>query len=501
MDWKVNTLYQGDVLKMPWPVPNEVFQCCVTSPPYWGLRTYGTERWEGGNSECDHKPPDEAGKTQKPTDGQRTHAGRFAGSTCWKCGATRIDQQLGLEQTPEEYITKMVTVFREVRRVLRKDGTLFLNMGDSYNMRPASTGISFRRDRAKVLPKISKSKKIPRGHGRWGGGNVRCGSLKPKDLCGIPWRLALALQADGWWLRCDIVWAKPNPMPESVTDRPTKSHEYIFLLTKSARYFYDQDAVREPVAESTIGRGPVDFGGQKGRDYQPKETDPNYRGGSEQWGRTFDYATSCKRGRNLRSVWTFSTKPYPKAHFATFPPELPRRCILAGTSEKGACPECGSSWVRVTEKTMPPLRETKTQGPIGEHGLLGGHGFDDPIQTQTLGWRPTCSCHDGDYRTEYPKAHSARKRGQRDLTGDWWRRVRRRPGKDHWPVVPCVVLDPFCGSGTSMEVAIDLDRDFFGIDLNGDYLKNFAQPRIDRAIKRQKARLAQGVLALHVGTR
>ncbi len=263
MAWQ---LYQGDALETLKQMEDESINCCVTSPPYWGLRDYG------------------------------------------------VDGQLGLEPTPEEYVANMVEVFREVKRVLRNDGTLWLNLGDSYvgswgNYGGQKRGMG------------SQSNKI--------------NNLKPKDLAGIPWRVAFALQADGWWLRSDIIWAKPNPMPESVTDRPTKAHEYIFLLSKSKRYFYDAEAIREPVAESTIGRGPVSFGGAKGRNYKPDENDPNFRNGNEQWGRIFDCTESCKNGRNKRTVWNITTKPFSEAHFAVFPPELPGICIKAGCPEGG----------------------------------------------------------------------------------------------------------------------------------------------------------------------
>lgn len=277
--------------------------CCVTSPPYWGLRDYG------------------------------------------------VDGQLGFESTPEEYVSRMVEIFREVKRVLRDDGTLWLNLGDSY----AGSGKRQTQDGC-ADPKVKKchGMKLPK--------NNMTKDLKPKDLVGIPWMVAFALRADGWYLRQDIIWHKPNPMPESVTDRCTKAHEYIFLLSKSQKYYYDHEAIKEPVAESTIGRGPVSFGGEKGRNYKPNKGDPNYRGGNEQWGRIFDYTKSCKSKniqydgqkpntfhmkrqeglrdelyfvRNKRSVWTVTTKPFKEAHFATFPPELITPCIKAGCPKGG----------------------------------------------------------------------------------------------------------------------------------------------------------------------
>ena len=281
--WKILT---GDCIEQMRTLPDASVQCCVTSPPYWGLRDYG-------------------------------HAG-----------------QIGLEETPEAYVARMVEVFREVRRVLRDDGTLWLNLGDSYcggggyapdapcNKRRAE-GESWGAMNAFSTREGEARKKARPGYTPPG--------LKAKDLVGIPWRVAFALQADGWWLRQDIIWAKPNPMPESVTDRCTKAHEYVFLLAKSARYFYDDVAVEEPVAhpgmaeearrrkrEGSLGVGAYSTG--SGR----KDAD-NYTGG-------MGFA-SQRNGRNRRSVWTITTKPYRGAHFAVMPEALVEPCIKAGSQE------------------------------------------------------------------------------------------------------------------------------------------------------------------------
>jgi len=235
-------------------LPPESVQTCVTSPPYWGLRDYG------------------------------------------------VAGQLGLEETPEAYVAALVDVFRAVRRVLRDDGTLWLNLGDSYA--------------ANRSYQVPDSKHVDVGNSR--ASSVPPG-LKPKDLVGIPWRVAFALQADGWWLRSDIVWAKPNPMPESVTDRPTKAHEYVFLLAKSERYFYDAAAISEPA-------DPANW-----RDNPTVRVTPT--------GQTPQGKLDARRGeirpetRNARTVWPITTQPFSGAHFATMPPALAERCILAG------CPE------------------------------------------------------------------------------------------------------------------------------------------------------------------
>jgi len=233
-------------------LPEASVQCCVTSPPYWGLRDYGTASWDGGDPSCAHagrpKPrQDTSGATKRFAESRGTQASKRAYSVpvlveC-RCGARRVDAQIGLEATPSAYVQALVHIFRAVRRVLRDDGTLWLNLGDSYVTKPIGAG-------------STHDPKWPMGRNRSEG--FRAGrtnrpsdlGLKHKDMVGIPWRVAFALQADGWYLRSDIIWSKPNPMPESITDRPTKSHEYIFLLTKNPRYFYDQKAIAEPASEA-----------------------------------------------------------------------------------------------------------------------------------------------------------------------------------------------------------------------------------------------------------
>lgn len=263
-------ILHGDCLAQLKTLPDASVQCCVTSPPYWGLRDYG------------------------------------------------VDGQIGLEATPDAYVQKMVEVFREVKRVLRDDGTCWLNLGDSYS----GSGKGCMGD---GTPSDRGSAKQGTNRGTAVGVFPETESgLKPKDLVGIPWRVAFALQADGWYLRSDIIWHKPNPMPESVTDRPTKSHEYMFLLTKSERYFYDHEAIQEALTRPDEGerKTPARFGGAD--KFVEAKKQSRLHSGNE-------YLGTANGKRNKRTVWTIATQPYAEAHFATFPPKLIEPCILAGS--------------------------------------------------------------------------------------------------------------------------------------------------------------------------
>lgn len=270
-------LYLGDCVEVMRGMDAGSVQTCVTSPPYWGLRDYG-------------------------------------------CAG-----QLGKEGSPQEYVAALVAVFREVRRVLRDDGTLWLNLGDSYaaarggSYQPAETLAGGQSGR---MPDGSKTNR-GRGDGYMPARDATAHGLKHKDLIGMPWRVALALQDDGWWLRSDIVWSKPACMPESVTDRPTRSHEYVFLMAKSERYFYDHRAIMEPLKSD-----PAQYlrAGASAR--------TNHAYGSIA-GRPVNRSSFLRvpEGRNARTVWEIATRPYTGAHFATFPPELPMRCIKAGSAE------------------------------------------------------------------------------------------------------------------------------------------------------------------------
>ena len=277
-------------------------QTCITSPPYFGLRDYGTATWEGGDINCDHKDSRSRGDDIKDGDKQGTNAGsRPNKKFICECGAKRIDNQIGLEQTPKEYIDNMVDVFNHVKELLADDGTLWVNIGDSYSSggRTSTTNQSLR-------------------------GNTEYGvtrppviqGIKPKDLIGIPWMLAFALREAGWYLRQDIIWHKPNPMPESVTDRCTKSHEYIFLLSKSPQYYFDHVAIKEQgvtPAGTKGAKGSVERQNQFGVNARP----PEYK--------IYDGM------RNKRDVWSVNVRPYKGAHFATYPTALIEPCILAGS--------------------------------------------------------------------------------------------------------------------------------------------------------------------------
>lgn len=549
---------------------DESVDLCVTSPPYWGLRKYsGVQELEwGGRPECEHRWQVEGhfdtrgleGSTLVGTPPGPERRLNYQTGLCSLCGCW--SGSLGLEPTPEMYVQHIVEVFREVRRVLKPWGTLWLNLGDSYagswgdsGHRPERTGIAGHQ-REKTTDFFKRE-----GHPRDNKPvTVSPPGLKPKDLVGIPWRVAFALQADGWWLRSDIIWHKPNPMPESVRGsywerhkvkvkprgkgksaremalgvqdrnggksvdpaeytpcpgcptcapndglvlkkgswRPTKSHEYLFLLAKSGDYYGDGEAVREPQAEGTFER----YGKNPKIPPKVKWAEDSAKGGTSKT-HMQEHIESTQgamlailpNGRNKRSVWEITTQGFglemcetcgriynsrqykrlPKAkyttvneeadeeeqheakrcacgacdawlsHFATFPEALVEPCILAGSSEHGVCPRCGKSWVRVIEKRGGNYKTRKEQGLGGPYNLkpeilreavkLGTLGSE----SQTIGWRATCSC--------------------------------------GLPPEPAVVLDPFAGSGTVCLVAQKLGRRSVGVDLSLAYLE-LAQRRL-----------------------
>jgi len=317
----------GDVRETLKIVADGSVQCVVTSPPYWGLRDYGTASWDGGDESCDHLGKPMATKANinrncgTGNDVKNAEAREFFKDVCGKCGARRVDSQIGLEQTPDEYVAEMVAVFREIRRVLADDGVLWLNLGDSY--KPSGNGSTKKGLNKRYFGKEFSSDKQGADENHVDRSHLRADGLKPKDLVGIPWRVAFALQADGWWLRQDIIWHKPNPMPESVTDRCTKAHEYMFMLTKSARYYFDNKAIKEPVAESSLKRA------EYGWDCDRPSTKNASMGGEgihvDKMGTRFVNPD----GRNKRSVWTVPTRPFKGAHFAVMPEALVEPPTLA----------------------------------------------------------------------------------------------------------------------------------------------------------------------------
>jgi DNA modification methylase len=383
-------IIQSDCLDGLRTLADGSIHCCETSPPYWGLRDYGR------------------------------------------------DGQIGLEDTPEAYVDRLVEVFREVRRVLRDDGTCWLNLGDSYNNAGSSkngTGLDGKmRGGATGADGECGYKKRDLRHALKGSG------IKHKDLVGIPWRVAFALQADGWYLRQDCIWHKPNPMPESVRDRCTKAHEYVFLLTKSGRYFYDAEAVSEPSVTAADGRGSTEQRKALGHPSRYGDTAGKASRGD---GWSMPSLSPRASGRNLRSVWKIATKSYRGAHFATMPPQLAETCLRAGTSESGCCSECGTPRERVVDRKRVATRPGADTKVTGDKMTDGNRDPQRHVTTTTTtGWRSPCG-------------HDA-------------------PGE------PCTVLDPFGGSGTTLAVAAELGLNAIGFELNSDYI-NLAEDRIAKS--------------------
>ena len=394
------TIYIGDCRDVLKTLPDKSVHCVVTSPPYWGLRDYGTAEWEGGNVKCNHIAAIRGGPFKE---------------VCGRCGARRIDSQIGLESEYQSYVRELVDVFREVKRVLRADGTVWLNLGDSYNAAGRTTHGT--REGAKQGTHRASTARADKPR-------PNAYNLKSKDLVGIPWRVAFALQEDGWYLRQDIIWSKSNPMPESVIDRCTKSHEYIFLLSKSPKYYFDADAIAERALQ------PIGEYKQAGTQHKQIAI-----------GRDVSKSTlAANQGasvRNKRSVWNVSTKPYHDAHFATFPPDLIQPCILAGTSANGCCEKCGAPWVREIEvhggKSGKSWHNHEENLVRGQRGGASGHKGNDRKDyesycRETTGWSPSCKC--------------------------------------DAPQIPCTVLDPFGGTGTVAMVANNSGRDAIIIELN-----------------------------------
>lgn len=325
------TVLSGDVRQVIRTLPERSVQVAVTSPPYWGLRDYGTAQWEGGDPACNHKPGSESRVGVSTLQGGKKTSGHQAEghrNICRKCGAVRVDNQIGLERTPDLYVKTMVGIGREIWRVLKDDGIFFLNLGDSYYGGKGKSSQAWSQSHPD-RPTLQRARDHVAGLGEIRVLDMPQPGLKPKDLCMIPARVALALQAAGWWLRMDLVWFKTNSKPESVTDRPTRAHEYIFMLTKSKRYYYDADAIAE--LANYDGRKDTRM---KGSPKYNKEMLPGShainsfaRDGNERW----RVNESGEKIRNARSVWVIPTLAYEGAHVATMAPEVARRCILAGS--------------------------------------------------------------------------------------------------------------------------------------------------------------------------
>ena len=495
-------LYNSDCRVMS-ELRDESVQCVVTSPPYFGLRSYeGKQDLEwGGDKNCEHEwvgvcPRRTRSETdiKDPLSKEATKSASAFNAKpsdfCQKCGAWR--GALGLEPTPEMYVTHIVEIMQEVKRVLRSDGVCFLNIGDSYD----GSGGAHKENHAN--PGISKSfnrQGVPH-YGDLGMPEryLAPKGLKPKDMCLIPQRLAIALQSDGWWVRSDIIWNKKNPMPSSVngwrwekhrikvgnesprtqagkiegfrkhsgydiegakwidcpgcekclpndglvlrkgSGRPTNSYEHILMLTKSGDYFFDTEAVREKYSPT------VRWGGDK------------YKGAVKQYSNNEDAGLARERscypntGRNIRDVWSFPTKAFKGAHFAVFPEKLPEICIKAATSEKGCCPKCGSPWTRIVKRHgSGPARKERKNTAIRLTRIAGQEWqtWKNEHPDETLDWRPTCSC-----------------------------------GLDP---VPCTVLDPFAGAGSTLLAAKKLGRKGVGYEISSAYCK-MIEARVNRIL-------------------
>lgn len=583
----------GDVLDVLPTLPEQSVHCVVTSPPFWGLRDYGTATWEGGDDGCDHKcgtARNDGGKA----DPYGFHGSLAAGSdkgamlyadTCGKCGARRIDKQLGLEPTPDEYVAKMVEVFRGVWRVLRDDGVLWLNLGSSYassNMRPNQShsgaracgndgtvpqgsqaagracpccggelqgdsvirrgrtdcntpqteqpeqhplqtsrgsehldcaGSSLAASSPDAQPSTNPSSSVNAldassqpatvSAAQLGSGTsstdepqfsdnsactdgtsqnagrsvsrsldtafscVACGycsseplQFKPKDLIPIPWMVAMALQQDGWFLRDCIIWWKPSPMPGSQRDRCTSSYEFVFQLTKRSRYYFDMEAIKEPcvyAGKTTHQKNSrwgdmagcdgvhrkYAMGGHDGRDSRIPRNVWKCEWSDEDVRALVQYMNMKPPGAN---VWKIASGGFKLKHFATFPVALPTRCIKASTSERGCCPECGAGWVRVVERDRQPTRGMSGRDwnpKRDDTGMANRDELRHVTETKTVGWERGCEC-----------VLSA-------------------------PISPAIVLDPFAGAGTTGIAALNLGREFIGIELNPEYAQ-MARDRITR---------------------
>lgn len=449
------SLINGNALHLP--LADNTVQCIATSVPYWNLRDYGTARFEGGDPHCNHQVGRfeyKASAKQKSNNGSAGHQAR---TTCPKCGARRIDQQIGQETTPEEYVDNIVTVARELRRVLRPDGTFWLNIGDTW----ANDAKGPRGADKSTLNGGGDYQLRATPPGQQSGWRLSDWNLKKKDMVGVPWTVALALRADGWYLRHRIVWHKPNAYPSSVTDRPTNDVEEIFLLSKSPNYYYDFFAIKEPQTGTSHSRGNGHHPKLAERNSGIRANEsfntsaylnvPGGRNARSLWAADgddlFNWLSQHPQGqalldeyielRGLSSVWRINTKGYSGAHFATFAPRLAERMVLAGSSPK-ACEHCRAPWQRVVERVPCDDPDgyrgskftTERKQQLYEDAGTGTRY----VHRDTGRWAPTCKC--------------------KNNTGS---------GR-------CLVFDPFAGTATVGEVCIKHSRNFIGLDLSPEYI-------------------------------
>lgn len=457
-------IYQGDCLEILKQLPDESIDCCVTSPPYYGLRDYGTGTWVGGDPNCPHFRTSHVGHStitgHKNILEMHGVADSIYKTVCPHCGAIRVDKQIGLEETPEEYIKKLTEVFHEVKRVLKDDGTLWVNIGDTYNSN------SYHKD--------EKSS----GYGKQGTNrgvyeNVverpTAKNCKPKDLIGIPWMLAFSLRADGWYLRQDIIWHKPNPMPEPVKDRCTKSHEYIFLLSKSSRYYYDAESISEPITESTIKRLSQDLENQNGS-YTPSKGNGNMKAVRSKYGNVEEektYRQGMNKERGFGIVEKRNNLPTQEEFVSFIKSRTTPQQLEENTGIKRTTID---HWFRTDESgfAFPSVDDWNKIRDYVNDWTEEFQEMDNALSTV-------------DYETDEIGKSSNGKRNKRDV----WQISVQPTREAHFAtfpeklVEPCIlagcredgiVLDPFFGSGTTGRVAERLNRRWIGIELNPKYI-------------------------------
>lgn len=522
-----NVVLRGNVAEQLTKLPDNHVQCIVTSPPYWGLRDYGIP--------ASHWP-----------EIRYTIFG-------FEIIVPEQECVFGLEKTDKDFVGHMVHVCREAKRVLRDDGVFFLNLGDSYAGAGGSSGhdedtLNMGRKTANYGAGNTQALHRQRkgGSSLMGGKNTLINSLrnyenvarssyvKPKDMYGIPWMCLFALRDDGWYARQDDIWFKNNPMPESVTDRCTKAHEYIFHLTKKRHYFFDSYAIKEPLKEETQARmkrgisenhkningapepahsmmqpraninAPIGekkhIGGmdrrKSGKDWIPtmrqEASAADKVGGRGLIGHSGNYnaAGELIGGglANARSVWSINTQGYKGAHFATFPIELPTKCLKAGTSAKGSCASCGSPWRRLLK---PSERYAKVLGQsYFEHGDDLARGMQNTrgqnrqnemrqydglnyAEYESIGWQPTCECN-GKFVTSYEEYEGRKGKIKNRKVVTY---VPSIPLEQH-PILPCIGMDLFAGSGTTLEACVNLHLDYVGIEISDAYIHEHIIPRM-----------------------